>query len=744
MSNIQRSMNSMARPVPPRPPITAAPVAGITPKEITSILRRHIWLIILLTFLGLIIGGTSWFALRRYAPKYTAQAAIKVLPPGDVNPLIIGRQTTSKDISYQHRLTKTMLMKQQNMFQLLLKQDKVRDTKWFARFGDIEADRVKDAVKDLKGNLNVIPQRDSDLILVSMTCGNRSESRLIVNEMVIRFLKLQSEEDQGDTGTKMAERKKQLDKIQQELDLLNSKLEGARRGTKFANLNKATFRDYIDEKLENIERNRNNYEALQSQLTADVAILARRAGSEYDDVVRERIERDPIASSMRQRIAIFETNLASQLARFGEGHRRVREVRDTIEQAKTDLGFRQKEIGNIEVQSELIRAQEELIALQAQLETYEKQLTQGKQEYKELSDLRADYEDAMIDRDDKQAELEEMKKSHQILSAMYEDSDASKVKIAWRAPEPLDVSFPRLLVFVPGGFILGLMAGIGLAFAIELLNDLLRTPSDVMKHLRVPLLGMISHSDEDDGLDGIDIYHVVRQSPYSIMSECYRQLRTNLRLSASGVSHKTLLVTSCSSGCGKTSVATNLTSTLVAEGKRVLLIDTNFRRPSIAGIFPGSEANGSSGEGADSGLSNYLLGQCDFDSVVRAGGLEDLDIIDAGPLPANPAELLSNAKMSELLSKAEQSYDHVIIDGPPLIVSDAKVLASQVDATLVVFNTMSTRRGEAQRALRELRAINAEIAGTVLLGVKTMKGGYFQEIYKSYLQYQQVQLNAPV
>jgi Mrp family chromosome partitioning ATPase len=138
------------------------------------------------------------------------------------------------------------------------------------------------------------------------------------------------------------------------------------------------------------------------------------------------------------------------------------------------------------------------------------------------------------------------------------------------------------------------------------------------------------------------------------------------------------------------------------------------------------------------------MGQCEYDDVVRPSGIEGLDIIDSGPLPSNPAEILGSANMSKLLEKSRQLYDYVVIDGPPLLVSDAKILAVQVDGTIMVFNAAITRRGAAQRILRELRNINANIIGSVLLGVRSMKGGYFHEAYRSYQAYQQIQVAGPV
>ena len=229
------------------------------------------------------------------------------------------------------------------------------------------------------------------------------------------------------------------------------------------------------------------------------------------------------------------------------------------------------------------------------------------------------------------------------------------------------------------------------------------------------------------------------------MSECYRQLRTNLKLSVGAAEHKTLLVTSPDAGDGKTTVATNLTSTMLAENKKVVLIDANFRRPATGHLFPRTGETGARIEHADFGLSNYLMGQCsDVEQIIRPSGLPGLDIIDSGPLPSSPAELLGSPLMDKLLEYCKNKYDHVIIDGPPLLVSDAKTLAAHCDGTVVVFNATSTHRGEALRILRELQSIQANTVGAVLMGVKSHKGGYFQEFYRSYLEYQQVHVNPNV
>jgi len=194
-------------------------------------------------------------------------------------------------------------------------------------------------------------------------------------------------------------------------------------------------------------------------------------------------------------------------------------------------------------------------------------------------------------------------------------------------------------------------------------------------------------------------------------------------------------------GDGKTSVAVNLATTLVAEDKKVLLIDANFRRPTSHTLFPKPATEGGADEQSDLGLSTLLMGLCGSQDVIRPSGIAGLVVIDAGPLPSNPAELLGGVRMKEMIEQQHKNYDYIIIDGPPvLLVSDTKTLAKFVDGTVLVFNAAATRRGAAQRTIRELREVNATIVGCVLFAVKAMKGGYFQEQFKSYEEYQKLQL----
>lgn len=753
--NIQRAVTPAPVPLP-RPTTAPMPVAEfMTPKELLGILRRHVWMIILFTIGGAVVGTAAHFLLQQIYPRYSTKAQIEVLVPVDGDPMTFSANQPQKDTYYQFRFTKAALVKQQALLNELIQDTDIRSTSWFKQFADVDADgniiggrdkAVRKAIEDLEDHLSATAPRDFVFIEIGMTTCNAAESAKIVNKMVEKFTASQRDLALQSIRAQLAERTKQREEVIKRRDTLEASLANIRSGTRFARLNLSdnnTFRDYMDVKIADIESSFSSLESYKSNLEIQIATLKRRAETaQFEDITQEQIEQDAISRQIRANIAATEPILAERLTRLGEDHRSVREVRDSLKQMYSDLAKRQKEIGDIYRKSEWQSAEDQMAALVQQLDTTTKQLKEAQAEYKDVDLIRAEYNKLEVQRQDEIALLNEMNTYIEKLYSQIQDPQIAKLRTLNLAPVPLWMSFPKIELLLPVGIILGLFAGLGLAFAVELLNDLLRTPSDVMRHLRTPLLGTICHSDDDKDVEKVELAHVVRQAPYSIMSENYRQLRTNLKLSGpAGSDHKVLLVTSPAAGDGKTSVAVNLASTMLYENKRILLVDTNLRRPSTAHLFPRTETNGAVSEHPDFGLSNYLMGQCPEEKdIIRFSGIEGLDIVDSGPLPANPAELLDNPRMHQLMERCKQVYDYVILDGPALLVTDAKVLATNADGTLVVFSAAETHRGTAQRILRELQHVHANTLGTVLMGVKSRKGGYFREAYRSYQNYQRVQI----
>ena len=734
-------MNRIPRPAGAR--VIPAPEA-MTPKEIVGILRRHIPLMVSLTILGFIVGGASWYLLLKYVPRYTAQTFVRVLPPVEKDPMTITAAQVQKDIQYGYRLSMANLITQQSTLLELIARDKIQQTRWFKRFGGIRDKRIRKAFKKLRKRFNAYAHRDADYIVVSMTCGDATEAALIVNEMVDLFLGSQGGKKRAEVADKLARLTAQRDSVQRELDAAERAMDEVRTAFGLTDLEERggqRFQHTITIRLNDLELQQNDLALGISQVQADIENLRELAIGPVNEQIEHRIETDPVMTVLAEQLAFQEAELSGLLTKFGESHRVIRQTRELIDEIRRKRQMRKAEIAEQTRQALLQNAEDQLIVLQQRYAELERLRQEWEAKKRDLDLARVQYRQREAIRDERKKMLDSIKAQIEKLRIMREDPETPKVQFVGFAPEPLEVSFPKWKVFFPGGTMLGFMFGVGLAFLLELLNDLVRTPRDVSRYLHIPLLGVIPDVDEDKQVAGINPCLIVRQAPYSITSESYRRCRTNLKLSSFAESLKVLLVTSGAAGEGKTPVAVNLAETFVAENKEVLLIDANFRKPALTSIFPVPKVESETNEQPEFGLSILLAGLCGYREIIRHSGIEGLSIIDAGPLPSNPTELLGGAQMTQLLKHQRQNYDYIIIDGPPvLLVSDAKLLAKVVDGTILIFNAVATRRGAAQRTIRELREVDAKIIGCVLFAVKAMKGGYFREQFRSYQEYEKLQL----
>jgi capsular exopolysaccharide synthesis family protein len=699
-------------------------------------------LIVLLTVSGFLLGGVAWYLLRRYLPKYTATTLIKVLSPAEKDPMTIGAAVMQKDIMYGYRSSMAALITQQTSLQELLNRGKIRDTRWFQSFGNIEYEKAKcirRAFDDLEKRFRAYAERDREFIVLSMTCGNEKEAALIVNEMVDMFLASQGKTSTQEVSNKLAELKEQRDRVDRDLKLAENALAELVKAKGIIDIGTpetGIIRHTITLKLNELEIQKNRLQLQLEQLRAQIGTLENQVKGPITDQIMNLIERDSTVTTLRQRRAVIEAQLAGRLSRFGENHRVVRETRELINETDLRLQDRIAQIAEQTRRANLMNARDTFVVFSASMAEVEKLRLAAEAQQKDLDAARADYEKRLAVRDERQEMLDLIKENIEKHNMLLASPETTKVQFVGYAPAPLDVSSPRWEFYFPGGTVLGMLFAVGLAFLIELLNDLVRTPRDVGRYLHIPLLGVIPDSDEDDQLDDADLYDVIRQAPYSIVSESYRRLRTNIRLSDSADAVKVLLVTSGMAGDGTSSVAVNLAQTFIAENKKVLLIDANFRRPNLQNVFPGPAAQ-------RVGLSSVLMALSSYDTAIRSNVVEGLDIISSGPLPSNPVELLDSPRMAQLIETQRANYDYVIIDSPPvLLVSDPKVLTRHADATLMVFNAGATKRGMAQRAILEMREVKAHIIGCVLFAVRPLTGGYFRQQFRSYQQYQEAPVAA--
>lgn len=218
---------------------------------------------------------------------------------------------------------------------------------------------------------------------------------------------------------------------------------------------------------------------------------------------------------------------------------------------------------------------------------------------------------------------------------------------------------------------------------------------------------------------------IAQTNPKSPITEAYRTIRTNLQFASAVDDVQVILTTSTLPSEGKTSTISNTGIVTAEAGRSVLLIDADLRKPQVHQRFQVSNLQG---------LSTVLIREAEFEDCVMESGTDGLFLLPSGPIPPNPSEILSSKRFAELIERAKQTYDLILVDSPPVLsVSDALVLTRIADGVLFVLDAQSTNRKLAQKAVASLQQVNARILGVVLNRIKNEPGNsqYYYNYYNT-------------
>ncbi|MER2598782.1 MAG: polysaccharide biosynthesis tyrosine autokinase [Caldilineales bacterium] len=290
------------------------------------------------------------------------------------------------------------------------------------------------------------------------------------------------------------------------------------------------------------------------------------------------------------------------------------------------------------------------------------------------------------------------------------------------AIEPSAPIRPRVLLNTLIAAALGMLLMTVLAFVIEYLDDTVKLPEDAARVTGLPALGsLVQYRNGDRGRQLI-----AADKPQSPFTESYRTLRTNIQFSSLDKPLQRLMITSASPGEGKSTTAANLAVVMAQSGKRTVLVDTDLRRPVIHQIFGLPNAVG---------VTSALLQPegSDLGPFLQPTAVENLAILSSGPQPPNPSELLGSHRMSELISELGHYADVLVFDSPPtLAVTDAAVLARQMDGVLLVVESSKTREVAARRAAQGLLKVNANVLGVAVNRIPYRMAGSHYYYYDYY------------
>jgi capsular exopolysaccharide synthesis family protein len=426
----------------------------------------------------------------------------------------------------------------------------------------------------------------------------------------------------------------------------------------------------------------------------------------------------PVATSIaigQIKLRYLETRAecADLRSRYGDDHPRLQACEKKLDETRQGMRDEIKTALNAARQEfqEVIKTERNLQGLLTETKTDAFGLNQYERDYLELK--------RSYDNNQRLYELVLKRLKDTGVSGMLQ---VSNVRILDRARPATRPVRPDLVRNMALALLIGLLGGVGLAFAAEALDQTITSQQQIEERLGLTFLGIIPSIERAKDGSAQDL--VVHTEPKSAVAECLRAVRTNLLFMSPEKPLKTIMVTSPGPQEGKTTTATSLAITMAASGNRVLLVDADMRRPRIHRIF--GIANGA-------GLSSLILGEGTLTGLALATVVENLFVLPCGPVPPNPAELLHTAAFQRLLNEMSGSFDRVIIDSPPIgVVADAVVMATHMDGTLMVLKAGQTSRDVARQAVRQLSDVKAPLFGAVLndLDLTDQKYGQYAYYYR--------------
>jgi polysaccharide biosynthesis transport protein len=277
---------------------------------------------------------------------------------------------------------------------------------------------------------------------------------------------------------------------------------------------------------------------------------------------------------------------------------------------------------------------------------------------------------------------------------------------------PAQPSSPRRYRTIALALAGGMMLGAGLALLRDRMDGRMRSVEEIQTIIGIPVLGVVPQMS--GRRTAVARAMTVHLDPRSVVAEAYRTIRTAVYFGAGGNNCKTILVTSPEPGDGKTTSASNVAIAIAQTGRSVLLLDADFRKPTQAKNLDIND---------NVGLSSVLAGREPLERAIQHTGVEGLDILPCGPIPANPSEILNSREFGELVDSFAQKYDHIIFDSPPVnAVTDARILGAVCDATILVLRADKSTRKSGEHARNALISVGARVLGVIVNDAPHRKG----------------------
>lgn len=577
----------------------------------------------------------------------------------------------------------------------------------------------------LQSGLSVDPVRDSHLVDISFVSTDRKFSAEAANAVALAY-------QAWTLGTKkrIADQSRSWT-VRQVADLQRNIDEKERLLQDYASRNNIiTGEASTEASLQNYSELRNRW--TQAQAEAAQAKGRLTAYSQGDPDSLEEVRSNPLTQSLAQDVSRFESTYRELLTSYGSEFPAVKSAKDKLDSARERLTIETQAIARKVVESSRVeyenrrRQAEELGRLYA---SAEERLGKFKSAY-------INYLSRKDEVDNLRRTLNEMlEKQNQLGLSADLGNTGHNVQVVDMGLPPRQIYKPKKVMNISLGLILGLFAGIGSAFLREFVDNTIKIPEDVRSLLGLPVLSAIPSAGETARLrSSADPLRPRTLDPESApgellslpgpVSEAFRELRTAILLATPGHPPRSIMVTSCLPGDGKTTTSLHLALALAQLGRRVLLVDTDLRRPRLHKITKAPNGKG---------VSTFLSGLTTISDLIQPTGVDNVLLLTSGPLPPNPAELLDSARFSQLLEElGGLGLDHIIFDTPPLLsVVDPLLVGRRTEGTVLVVRSGVTTREAGKMGQEKLVSGKLTVLGVVVnaISAETSNYGYYYPRY---------------
>jgi capsular exopolysaccharide synthesis family protein len=467
----------------------------------------------------------------------------------------------------------------------------------------------------------------------------------------------------------------------------------------------------------NTGEKRNLQEQILSELSSDLTLAKNeriQKESLYDQVLTNpaqtaKLAHNPLLEKLEEKYADQKAQYAEMQAQYGPKHPQILHQKQQLAEMDGQITQEQNRV--------IDRTRDDYNAAQRREQLLAAAVNKQKKELESINELLVQHN--ILERD-----FESNQQLYQNLLQRLKDATISaglhsgNLQLVDNALPPTKPVRPNKPLSILIGLLTGLLLGAGLAYVQESVDHSVKSVQEVESIAALPALGVIPlrqmrhapyglfNHGNGGGADG-DVALTVTTDPRSVVAEACRSLRTAILLSTGERVPRKLLITSAHAHEGKSTIALNLAQSLAQQKRRVLLIDADLRKPSIAKSLK---------LGSDRGLSTVLSGQHKLEEAIQPSGvMPELSVLAGGPTPSNPAELLSSDRMPLLLQDCMRWFNHVIIDSPPVLsVTDAAIISELVDGVILVVEGDRTAKGALLRARKILSISGARILGVAL------------------------------